>query len=116
MNQPERSSQAKQPSRELTEKEKAKFVDHYYTLYPGFKPIRGSAYNCDPAYGLCDSCKANWISREPELSRILSLGPSPKDPEFPAVQSVTKLPQTTSQCEWTKVEHQTELTRTWNIR
>ena len=106
MNQPERSSQAKQPSRELTEKEKAKFVDHYYTLYPGFKPIRGGAYNCDPAYGLCDSCRANWVSKEP------SLKPSSKDPELPAAQSVTKLPQTTSQCEWIKVEHRTEITGT----
>ena len=104
MSQPERSSKAKQPSRKLAEKTKAKLGDHDHT------------HSCDPGYGLCALCKADWISQEPELSRILSLDPSPKDPEFQAGQSVTRRQQTTSQWELTKVELQAELSRIQNTQ
>ena len=97
MNQADKPSQAKQPNQtaklpiELTEKEREKLLDHYYTLYPSFKPVKGSASNsCDPAYELCDSCKANWIPKEPPLK------PSSKNLESPAAQSATSVSQTTS--------------------
>ena len=104
MSQPERSSNANQPSGKLTEKTKAKLVDLSHThIY-------------DPAYGLCASCKADWVSQEPELSRILSLGPNPKDPQPQAEQSVIRRPPTTPQWELFKVDLHAELSRIQNTQ
>ena len=52
----------------LTEKEKEALLEHYYTLYPGFRPIEGQTTGtCDPAHYLCSSCQANW---RPQSQRI----------------------------------------------
>ena len=96
MSQPERSSKANHSSGKLTER---KLVDHSHT------------HICDPAYGLCASCKAEWISQEPELSRILSLDPNPKEPELQTEQSVERRLPTTPQWELIKEELQAELSR-----